>query len=57
MNFQWFAKDSIVELEVDQEEQDILIMTCSINEVVAWRKFERQKVNSKFSERKSSSPF
>eukprot|EP00092_Neocalanus_flemingeri_P004909 GFUD01005282.1.p1 GENE.GFUD01005282.1~~GFUD01005282.1.p1 ORF type:complete len:351 (-),score=116.66 GFUD01005282.1:309-1361(-) len=54
---QVFAKDSVVELEVDQEEPDILIMTCKAGEVVAWRKFERQVVNSKFSDRKSSSPF
>jgi hypothetical protein len=46
-----------VELEVGQEEPDFLIMTCKVDDVVAWRKFERQVVNSKFSERKSSSPF
>ena len=52
-----FAKDSIVEMEVDQEQPDLLIMTCSVNDIVAWRKFERQMGNSMFYERKSSSPF
>ena len=46
-----------MEFEVDKEEPDILIMTCSVNDVVAWRKFERQTVNYKVSERKTNSPF
>ena len=46
-----------MELEVDPKEPDVLIMTCKVEDVVAWRKFERQIGNSKFSERKSSSPF
>merc|ERR1712106_187815 len=54
---QFLATDSLVELEVDPKEPDVLIMTCKVEDVVAWRKFERQLVKSKFSERKSSSPF
>jgi len=51
------AQDSVVVLEVDQEEPDVLIMTCIAGDVVGWRKFERQVVNSKFSGRKISSPY
>merc|ERR1711892_10362 len=54
---QFLATDSLVELEVDPKEPDILIMTCKVEDVVAWRKLERQLVNSKFSDRKPSSPF
>ena len=51
------VQDSMVVLEVEQEEADTLIMTCQAGEVVGWRKFDRQIVNSKFAERKISSPY
>ena len=51
------AQDSVVVLEVDQEEPDVLIMTCIAGDVVGWRKFDRQVVNTKFSGRKISSPY
>jgi len=51
------SKDSTVVLEVEQEEPDTLIMTCTAGDVMGWRKFDRQVVNSKFSERKISSPY
>jgi len=54
---QCFANDSIVEFEVDPTEPDILLMRCQVGEVVAFRKFERQINNPKFSERKTSAPF
>jgi len=47
----------VVVLEVDQEEPDVLIMTCIAGDVVGWRKFDRQAVNTKFSGRKISSPY
>ena len=55
--FQSFADDSIVEFEVDPEEPDALMVKSRIGDVVAWRKFERQISSSRFSERKTSSPF
>merc|ERR1719317_444778 len=54
---QSFADDSIVEFEVDPEEPDVLMVKSMIGDVVAWRKFERQISSSRFSERKTSSPF
>jgi len=52
---QWNCKDSTLVLEVDPMEKDTLIMTCMVDDVVAWRKFQRQ-TSSKFS-RKISAPF
>lgn len=51
------SQDSVVVLEVEEDEPDTLIMTCMAGEVVGWRKFDRQAVNSKFAERKISSPY
>jgi len=51
------SQDSAVIMEVDEDEPDTLIMTCSAGEVIGWRRFDRQLVNSKFSERKISSPY
>jgi len=51
------SQDSVVVLEVYQEEPDTLLMTCVAGDVVGWRKFDRQVVNSKFTGRKISSPY
>jgi len=51
------SQSSEVVLELDPEEPDTLIMTCMAGDVVGWRKFDRQVVNSKFAGRKISSPY
>merc|ERR1711874_395053 len=51
------SQDSVMVLEVDPEEPDVLIMTCVAGDIVGWRKFDRQVVNSKFTGRKISSPY
>ena len=57
MYFQASSQSSEVVLELDPEEPDTLIMTCMAGDVVGWRKFDRQVVNSKFAGRKISSPY
>jgi len=54
---QSFANDSLVEFEVEPEEPNVLVVKSRIGDVVAWRKFERQINSSRFTERKTSSPF
>ena len=41
--FQKFHKNSKVVLELDAEDDDILYQTCTIDDLVAERKFVRQK--------------
>jgi len=53
---QMHCKDSEVEFDVDPEEPDMLIMTCTVGKVTAWRRFLRHKP-PKSSSRKISAPF
>jgi len=53
----WCRVDSLVYLEVDEEEEDTLIMTCMTGEVVGWRKFIRMKEDKRNNSRKISAPF
>ena len=38
---QRFCQDSTIIFEVDEEDSDILTMTCIIADVIAWRRFRR----------------
>ena len=53
---QVYCKDSTVILEVDPDDTDVMIMTCVIDDVVAWRKFHRVTLPNK-PNRKISAPF
>ena len=39
--FQRFCSDSTVIFEVDSEDPDILMLTCMVGDVIAWRRFRR----------------
>ena len=38
---QRFCQDSTIIFEVDDEDSDILTMTCMSGDIIAWRKFRR----------------
>jgi len=54
---QMHCKDTTIEMDVYPEEPEILIMTCKVGEITAWRRFLRQKPPKSFSSRKISAPF
>merc|ERR1712192_393141 len=54
---QMHCKDTMVELDVDPEDPEVLIMTCLAGEVRAWRRFLKQKPPKSFASRKISAPF
>lgn len=54
---QMHRKDSEIVLDVDPEDQEILIMTCTVGRVTAWRRFQRQKPPKSAASRKISAPF
>jgi len=54
---QMHCKDTMVELDVDPEDPEVLIMTCLAGEVKAWRRFLKQKPPKSFANRKISAPF
>ena len=37
-----YRQDSLVEMEIDDQDENILIMTSSTDTATGWRKFERQ---------------
>ena len=39
--FKRYCHDSSITFEVDEEDTDILLVTCMIADVIAWRKFRR----------------
>ena len=47
-----YKQDSLVEMEIDDQDENIMIMTCSTDRATGWRKFERQKSQTKFDEKK-----
>ena len=60
-HLQRFCQDSTIIYDVDEYDRDILIMTCIIGDVIAWRKFRRinkkKEVVKMKPHRKFSSPF
>ena len=47
-----YTQDSLVEMEINDQDENILIMTCSTDSATGWRKFERQNNQTKFEEKK-----
>jgi len=54
---QMHCKDTMVELDVDPENPEVLIMTCLAGNVRAWRRFLKQKPPKSLANRKISAPF
>ena len=48
-----YRQDSLVELEIDEEDQNVLVVTSSTDRVTGWRRFERKNVQSRFEEKQS----
>ena len=46
-----YRQDSLLELEIDEEDQNVLMVTSSTDRATGWRKFERKNVQSRFEEK------
>ena len=46
-----YRQDSLLELEVDEEDEDVLVVTSSTDRATGWRKFQRKKGQSRFEEK------
>ena len=48
-----YHQDSLLELEIDEEDQNVLVVTSSTDRATGWRRFERKNVQSRFEEKQS----
>ena len=46
-----YHQDSLLELEIDEEDQNVLVVTYSTDKATGWRKFERKNLQSSFEEK------
>ena len=46
-----YHQDSLLELEIDEEDQNVLVVTYSTDTATGWRKFERKNLQSRFEEK------
>ena len=46
-----YRQDSLQELEIDEEDPNVLVVTSSTDRATGWRKFERRNFQSRFEEK------
>ena len=46
-----YRQDSLLDLEIDEEDPNVLVVTSSTDRATGWRKFERRNFQSRFEEK------